>query len=371
MKVYFDNAATTPVDAEVFEVMKPYFTEVFGNPSSIHSYGRQVKAVLEKARKQIATILGAKSNQVVFTSGATEANNLAIRGLVLSKNIERVITSPIEHHAVLNTVFDLKNKVEVVLLKVDDLGQIDLNHLQELLKEDKATLVSLMHGNNEIGNLNPIKEIGLMCKEAKAYFHCDTVQTVGLGLVDLNELDIDLLVGSAHKFYGPKGVGFLISKIDELRPLVSGGGQERSVRSGTENVPGIAGMATALQKAVQNKEEGVKALLELKNYFIAKLTELYPTFTFNGMSADLAHSLPSVVNFSLKDVDNSMVLFNLDIAGVAVSGGSACSSGALKGSHVLNAIQPSSTDLSLRVSFGKQNTRAEIDYFFSQLASFL
>lgn len=369
--IYFDNAATTPLDPSVFEEMKPFLLEHFGNPSSMHKAGRQVRTAIEKARKEVAQCVGVSGANVVFTSGATEANNLALRGAVLSGKIKTIISSPIEHHAVLNTVEDLKSHVSVEIVKVDSLGRIDLDDLRNLLSNNTNCLVSIMHGNNELGNLNPIKEIGSICKAFDAQFHCDTVQTVGLGLVDLKDIHADYIVGSAHKFYGPKGIGFLVKRTDDLEPVVTGGGQERGLRSGTENVSGIVGLASALKLATQNAAETRQHLSNLKTYLTQKIKSDFPDFKFNGLSADLEDSLPGVLNFSLTHNANSMTLFNLDIAGIAVSGGSACSSGALKGSHVLNAINPGDKSLTFRVSFGKQNTVDEIDFFVETLKDIL
>ena len=365
MKVYFDNAATTPMLPEVFEKMKPYFLEYFGNPSSTHGFGRQAKTGMEAARKQMASDLGVATNQLFFTSGATEANNIAIRGAVKAHSIKTIICSPIEHPAVLNTVNDLAKEIEVIFLNVDNTGSIHLEELKSYLQDKPNTLVSIMHANNEIGNINPIEAIAMLCKEFGAIFHCDTVQTIGLGYG--KSIGADLFVGSAHKFHGPKGVGFLVSKIDGIESTITGGGQERGVRSGTENISGIVGMAESLKIACSKHKGKREKLLTLKKSLISELKLSDLDIDYNGLSFSEEDSLPNIVNIKLPLTVNSMLLFNLDIAGIAVSGGSACSSGALKGSQVLSTIDPEAENLSLRISFNENNSIDEIEYFVKVL----
>lgn len=362
MNIYLDNAATTQVDKEVFERMSPFFVEFFGNPSSTHEHGRKAKAQLEAMRKQILKLLNAKQYELIFTSGATEAINLGITSIV-ANGIERIITVATEHKAVLETVkqFD----IEKVFLNTSENGQIDISELAQLLTEPQKTLVCIMHANNEIGVLQDITKIASICKLHKAQFFCDTVQTVGLGLVNIEALHTpDMMVGSGHKFYGPKGTGFLLYKKDtcRLKPLLSGGGQEKGYRSGTENLPAIVGMTHALQMAIEMQEVRLQHLTSLKNDCIDQLKSFREDIVFNNSLGENTH--PSIINFSLPvDISDDMLLFNLDLNGISVSGGSACSSGAQVGSHVLKALQKGEGASSLRVSIGKNNTKNDIDRF--------
>ena len=372
MRVYFDNAATTPLDPEVFEAMKPYLLEKFGNPSSIHSHGREVRAAIEKARKTIADLLNASPGEIFFTSGGSEADNMAIRSGVRTYNIKTAITDPLEHHAVLHSMDCIHDEqgVKINYLNVDSKGNIDLVHLENLLKENAKSLVSIMHANNEIGNKNPIEEIGQLCKKYDALFHCDTVQTMGHFPHDVKKLNIDFLVGSAHKLHGPKGVGFIYVNGDKkIEQLLHGGSQERGMRGGTENVSGIIGLAKAMEIAYRDMEEHKAHVSSIKSRMIEQLKEKIEGVQFNGNSAELDQSLYTVLSVSLPPSDMSeMLLFNLDIAGISASGGSACTSGASAGSHVLDGIGAEPNRPTIRFSFSKYSTNEEVDYVVEKLA---
>jgi cysteine desulfurase len=370
MHIYLDNAATTPLDQEVIEVMVETMKNEYGNPSSIHAHGRQAKTIVEKARKTIANLLHASPAEVFFTSGGTEADNMAIVRSIEAYGITHAITSPIEHHAVLHTLEELaKNgKIQLDLLRLDAQGNIDLNHLEELLAKNPRTLVSIMHANNELGNLTDIKRVSEICQQYQAIFHSDTVQTMGHYKHDLSELKIDFITGAGHKFHGPKGVGFLyINGNNKIRPLIFGGAQERNMRGGTENVYGIVGLAKALEIAYRDMEEHQVYIQGLKNYMIDALKSAIPTIEFNG-NLEPANSLYTVLNVSLPCTDMSdMLLFNLDISGISASGGSACSSGSDIGSHVLRGINANPARPSVRFSFSKKNTKQEIDIVIAKL----
>lgn len=370
MHIYLDNAATTPLDPEVIEVMVQTMQNEYGNPSSIHSHGRQAKTIVEKARKTIAHLLHASPAEIFFTSGGTEADNMAIVRSIEAYGITHAITSPIEHHAVLHTLEELaKNgKIHLDLLRLDEKGNIDLNHLEELLAKNPRTLVSIMHANNELGNLTDIKRVSEICHEHQAIFHSDTVQTMGHYPHNLSEMKIDFITGAAHKFHGPKGVGFLyINANNKIKPLIFGGAQERNMRGGTENVYGIAGLAKALEIAYRDMDEHQAHIQGLKSYMIEELKKAIPTIQFNG-NIEPENSLYTVLNVSLPCTNMSdMLLFNLDIAGISASGGSACSSGSDIGSHVLRAINADPDRPSVRFSFSKNNTKEEIDTVVSKL----
>jgi cysteine desulfurase len=372
ISVYLDNAATTPLDPEVFEAMKPFMLENFGNPSSTHSHGRKVKTAIESARKQIAALLNCTPGEIIFTSGGTEADNTILTSSIQTYNIKHVITSAIEHHAVEHTlsVLEKQGLIKVHFVKLDDKGIVDLSHLESLLKENNDALVSLMHANNEIGNLLDIEKVGELGVNHKAYFHSDTVQTVGHYHHDLNRIKVHGMTAAAHKFHGPKGVGFMyIRKDKKILPFMHGGSQERNMRGGTENVYGIVGLAKALEIAYRDMEDHAIYIKALKAHMMKCLLENIPGVKFNGNSADLDNSLYTVLNVSLPESDeNSMLLFNLDLQGISASGGSACSSGATTGSHVLNALYPESKRGAIRFSFSKYNTISEIDYVVSKLA---
>ncbi|REE00421.1 cysteine desulfurase family protein [Marinoscillum furvescens] len=374
MKVYFDNAATTPIDEVVFEEMKPYMLEHFGNPSSIHSHGRQVRAAIERSRKKVADLLNTSPSEIFFTSGGTEADNTAIRCAIEAYGIQKIITTPLEHHAVLHTVQALeKQGKEVHYLAVDEKGQIDINEIEAELKKEPNTLVTLMHANNEIGTLNDIYAIAELCHEYGAIFHSDTVQSMAHYRHDLQELKANFIVGSAHKFHGPKGIGFLyVNHEKRIAPFIHGGAQERNMRGGTENVYGIIGLAKALEMAYSEMDEHRKQIESVKSYMIGRLKDQINGIEFNGTSEDVENSLYTVLSASLPPSDdNDMLLFNLDINGISASGGSACSSGSNIGSHVLTAIGSDPQRGAVRFSFSRFNTKQEVDYVVDKLNEIL
>lgn len=354
------------MDERVLDAMMPYFTHKFGNPSSIHNYGRETRAAIDKARKTIADILNTSPSEIFFTSGGTEADNLAIFSCIHTYELSHVITSPLEHHAVLHTVEQLQDDYldfELSKVEVDKQGVLNMECLEALLSNNPISLLSLMHGNNEIGNLNDIERIAALCKENDAYFHSDTVQTMGHYRFDLQKLPIHYLTGSAHKFHGPKGVGFLyVNAAAPLKPTLYGGPQERNMRAGTENVPGIVGMAKALELAYANLDQDKTHIVGLKERMINQIQSSIPNITFNGLSGELDKSLYTVLNINLPPGDEyDMLLFNLDIEGIAASAGSACTSGTQIGSHVLEAIGANPDSGYLRFSFSRMNTVEEID----------
>lgn len=372
MSIYLDNAATTPIDPEVFEAMKPFLLNDFGNPSSTHSHGRRVRAAIESSRKKVAELLNCTPGEIIFTSGGTEADNTLITSTVHTYNIRHVISSPIEHHAVLHTIENLEKAgiVQSHQVQLDTNGHVDLDHLKELLGQYPGALVSLMHANNELGNLLDLKAVGELCKENNAFFHSDTVQTVGHYRHNMKELFVCGMTAAAHKFHGPKGIGFMyIRKDKKINPLVHGGAQERNMRGGTENVYGIVGLVKALEIAYRDMDEHVKYISGLKSRMIGKLKAEIPGVSFHGDSANLEKSLYTVLNVSLPESDdNEMLLFNLDLQGISASGGSACSSGATTGSHVLGALYPGSKRGAVRFSFSKYNKPEEIDTVVDKLA---
>lgn len=366
-QVYLDNAATTPIDKEVIATITEVMMDVYGNPSSSHQFGRKAKVVVEEARKSIAKHFKVTAGEVVFTAGGSEADNLILRNAVVNLGVERIIISKIEHHAVLHTVQALEKEfgIAVDYVDLDDKGRVNYEHLAELLQAAKAkTLVSLMFINNELGNLLNIQKVSALCKENNALLHSDAVQGIGYYLIDLQQIPIDFIAASAHKFHGPKGVGFaIIKKGIGIKPMLIGGEQERGARAGTENVHNIAGMHKALDIAIENLTTDRKYITELKNYFIEGLKTLVPNIVFNGCSDDLEESIYKIVNARFpKEIP--MLLFNLDLKGIAASGGSACQSGSNKGSHVLNSILPEkeAQKTSVRFSFSKYNTKEDIDY---------
>ncbi len=369
MKVYLDNAATTPMDREVVDAMLPLMTEHFGNPSSIHAYGRQTRAMIEQSRKTVARLMNCSPSEIFFTSGGTEADNMAIRCTIGGLGLKHAITSPIEHHAVLHTLEAMADKGEIKLsiVKLTPEGSVDLAHLEELLKNNERSFVSLMHANNEIGNLLPLKQTGEICKKYNAIFHSDTVQTVGHYAIDLKDVHVHFVNCGAHKFHGPKGVGFIyVNSEIHIAPLIFGGAQERNMRGGTENVYGIVGLAKAMEIAYRDMKKHQDHVTELKNYMIEKLERALPGVSFNGDAK--GSSLYTVLNVCLPKTDNAeMLVFNLDINGIAASAGSACSSGSNVGSHVLRAIGTDMSRPSVRFSFSKYNTKEEIDYTVSKL----
>lgn len=381
--VYLDNAATTRLDPDVLDAMLPLMTEQFGNPSSIHSHGRMVRTAIEKARKTVASLLNTSPAEIFFTSGGTEADNTAIRSSIETYGITHAITSPLEHHAVLHTLEHLAKQGAVRLsrVNVNEKGHVDLAHLEKLLgsfwnaggaagsperSRSPRSFVSLMHGNNEIGNLLNMNRVGELCRQYDAIFHSDTVQTMGHFRHDLQTLPVDFIVGAAHKFHGPKGIGFLYVNAERanMHPFIYGGSQERNRRGGTENVYGIVGLAKALEIAYRDMDAHRQHITALKRRMIAQLRDRMPDVQFNGDSADVENSLYTVLNVSLPVSELSdMLLFSLDIARISASGGSACSSGSSVGSHVLAALPGLDQDRGyVRFSFGKYNTEAEIDY---------
>ncbi|MFB9861768.1 cysteine desulfurase family protein [Rufibacter immobilis] len=372
MRVYLDNAATTPLDKEVFEVMAPFMLEHYGNPSSIHAHGRQVRAAIEGARKTVAGLINASPSEVFFTSGGTEADNLAIICTIRSLGLKHAISSPLEHHAVLHSleVLEKNGEIELTMLRVAPDGTLDLQHLEETLAAKPRTFVSVMHANNEIGNLNDIQTIADLCKKYDAIFHSDTVQTMGHYRHNVQALGLNFLVGSAHKFHGPKGVGFVyVDSSVKIHPLIQGGSQERNMRGGTENVYGIIGLAKALEIAYRDMDEHHRHIQRLKDRMIYQLREQIEDVQFNGLSAEGDKSLYTVLNVSLPASDmNEMLLFNLDINKISASGGSACTSGVDLGSHVLRGIGADMERGNVRFSFSKYNTIEEIDYAVATLA---
>lgn len=370
MRVYLDNAATTPLAPEVAEAMIPVLQSEFGNPSSTHFYGRQTKALIETARRSIASWLKCSPAEIIFTSGGTEADNMALYTAVHQLDVKRIISTVIEHHAVGHTIEHLEKNdgIEAVWLSVDQQGHIDLTELANYLADGTPTIVSLMHANNEIGTLIPIKEISQLCKQHNAYFHSDTVQTMAHYAFDLSDLDIDFITCAAHKFHGPKGVGFLyVNKRIKPSSLIQGGAQERGLRGGTENVPGIVGLATALNLANEHMAEHQAHVQGLKTYMIERLQAVFPDVAFHGDITPTG-SLYTVLNVCLpKTAKSGMLLFTLDLKGIACSGGSACSSGSVKGSHVLEGIKADGSRPNARFSFSRYTTKAEIDYALEQL----
>lgn len=373
MKVYLDNAATTQIDPEVIEVMLPILNNGFGNPSSIHSFGRESRSLIEKARKNVARHLNCTPGEIFFTSGGTEADNMAIRCGMIDLGINHAITSKIEHHAVGHTLEDLASKglIKLSYVNLDDKGNVDLEHLDELLKTNQRSFVSLMHANNEIGNLLSLEKVADICEKYDAIFHSDTVQTMAHYTFDLKTINIHFITGAAHKFHGPKGNGFLyINENIKIKPLIYGGGQERNMRAGTENVYGIVGLSKAMDVSYSDLDEHRKHIESLKTRMIEGLKKSIPGVEFNGESANIEKSLYTVLNVMFPQTDiGEMLFYNLDILGIASSGGSACSSGSNLGSHVLRNIGADMTRPSLRFSFSKFNTEEEIDYTINQLKS--
>lgn len=366
MKVYLDNAATTPLDERVRETMLPHLLEDFGNPSSIHAHGRKARSAVEKARKKVAELLNTSPSEIFFTSGGTEADNFALMSSVDTYQIKHAISTGLEHHAVLHTLQYLEKlgKIRLSLVQTDEKGNLDFSHLEELLSNNTNSLVSLMHANNEIGNIYDLERIGSLCQEHQAIFHSDAVQTVGHYVHNLQKLSVDYLAGAAHKFHGPKGIGFLYINADKpLKPLLHGGSQERNMRGGTENVYGIVGLAKALEVAYAEMQQNQDQVRNLKKHMMDALSQKMEGIQFNGESGDLEKSTRKVLNVQFPAyVDSEMLLFNLDIQGVAASGGSACSSGSDVGSHVLQALNVPDDRANVRFSFSKYNTLEEIDF---------
>ncbi|MGN6354809.1 MAG: cysteine desulfurase family protein [Parafilimonas sp.] len=371
-RIYFDNAATTPLDAEVLDAMMPYLTTHFGNPSSIYSYGRETRLAVENARKTVAKILGANPGEIFFTSGGTESTNTALCAAIIDLGCERIITSPLEHHATLHTVEHLHKQkgIDLQFVKVSPDGHIDLNDLEKLLSaSNKKTLVTLMHANNEIGNITDIHAVGELCKKYNAVFHSDTVQTVGHFPFNLHATPVDFINGAAHKFHGPKGIGIIyISEKNKISPFIQGGSQERNMRAGTENIYGIVGFAKALELATKNYEAHKAYICSLKNYMLQQLQNNIEGVSFNGDYA--GNSLYTVLSANFpKNEKSELILFNLDINNICASGGSACTSGANVSSHVISAINPNADIdfVTVRFSFSRHNTKEEIDTVVQKL----
>jgi cysteine desulfurase len=375
-RIYLDNAATTPLDKEVLEAMLPYLQTHFGNPSSIYSYGRETRLAVENARKSVARILCAKPGEIFFTSGGTESDNTAIAVAIRDLGCTHIITSAIEHHAVLHTVEFYHQHQAVGLSFVSLLpdGHVDYTNLEELLAQQTAAgkkcLVTLMHANNEIGTLLGLKRVGELCKKYNAIFHSDCVQTVGHYPIDVSRFHIHFLSASGHKFHGPKGVGILyVNDSIRIKPFIFGGGQERNMRAGTENVYGIVGFAKALEIATRDYEKDAACIKELKQYMIRELKENIPAANFNG---DVENGLYTVLSVCFPKTDKSeFLLINLDIHNICVSGGSACSSGTDIGSHVIKALGSHDNHVTVRFSFSKYNTKEEVDFVVNELKSLI
>jgi cysteine desulfurase len=375
-KIYLDNAATTPMSDEVIQSMIAIMQNTYGNPSSTHQLGRSAKAKVEQSRKQIAKHFKVTASEIVFTAGGSEADNLIITNAIFNLGVKRIITSKIEHHAVLHTIENLQKEqnIQVDYVNLTDTGEIDYKHLEQLLaNSDVKTLVSLMYINNELGTILDIALVSQLCQEHKALFHSDTVQGIAHFKIDLQKTPIDFIAASAHKFHGPKGVGFaIVKKGFGIKPILLGGEQERGARAGTENVPSIIGMEKALTLMLNNLAEEQKYIEELKQYFIQLLKNNIPNVKFNGVSTDFQKSSYVVLSVRFpKEI--SMLLFSLDLKGIAVSGGSACQSGSNKGSHVLNAVltEEEALKTSVRFSFSKYNTREELDYVIEVLKNLI
>ena len=375
MKVYLDNAATTPIASEVIEEIQPYLNNYFGNPSSTHAFGRKTKNAIEINRKKIADLIQAKNNEIIFTSGGTEADNMALRCAVLNLNVKRIITTKIEHHAVLHTAECLRDQqnVEIIFLATDHNGNPDLVQLESIVNDKVNTLVTLMHANNEISTLLPIKKVASICaKHEHVYFHSDTVQTMGHYTFNLSETPIDFLTCSAHKLHGPKGVGFLyVNQKISLNPLITGGSQERKNRGGTENLYGIVGLGKAMEMAYKNLASHQKHIQDLKLFMKEELKKIDQRINFNGETSP-EKSLYTVLNVCFPvDVCNSMLLFSLDIHGIAASGGSACSSGSNQGSHVLAELPHQENCQSVRFSFSRFNTQEDVEFTIEKIRSII
>jgi len=370
-RVYLDNAATTPMAPEIIEMMSEMMKTHFANPSSVHSFGRESKTVVENARKRIANLLNTSPGSIFFTSGGTEADNMAIKCGIDDHKITHAITSKLSHHAVLYPLEDLaaEGRITLSYIDIDDNGVVSLPHLKELLANNPRTFVSIMHANNEIGTIQDIKAIGEICKEYNAIFHSDTVQTIAHFPFDMQELNVDFMAASAHKFHGPKGVGFVyISENIQIKPLLRGGPQERNMRAGTENIYGIAALSMAMEMAYEHLEEEVKYIKGLKSYMIEKFKTEMQDVQFYGKCTDMDNSLYTVLSVNFPETDIAeMLLFNLDIMGIACSGGSACASGGSKSSHVLSGINPESKRPGIRFSFSKYNTKEDIDFVIDKL----
>lgn len=369
-RIYFDNAATTALDKEVLDAMLPYMTEKFGNPSSIYSYGRESRLAIENARKSVAKLLNAHPGEIFFTSGGTESNNTAIGAAIRDLGCKHIISSPIEHHAVLHTVehYDHEDMVTTSPVRLNSNGHVNLVDLEEQLSSHKERcLVSLMHANNEIGNILDIDAVGELCKRHNAIFHSDCVQTVGHYPIDLRKTPVHFITGAGHKFHGPKGVGILyVNDNIKINPFILGGGQERNMRAGTENLYGIVGFAKALEMAMDNYEKDSAYIQSVKTYMAQQLKAHIPGVSFNGDYE--GRCLYTVLSVAFPKTEKSeMILFSLDMNNICASGGSACSSGADVGSHVIRALNNNPNRVTVRFSFSKHNTKEEVDTVINQL----
>jgi cysteine desulfurase len=374
--IYLDNAATTKIDDVVLKTVHESMQDVFGNPSSTHQFGRKAKSAVETARKNIAKHFNVTASEIVFTAGGTEADNLILKNAVLNLGVQTIITSKIEHHAVLHTCEFLEKSENISLqfVNVNEKGAIDLNHLEALLTESSdKVLVSLMHINNEIGTILPIEQVSALCVANNAYFHSDTVQTIGHYNLDLLKVEVDFIAASAHKFHGPKGVGFAyFKKGSGILPMFHGGDQERGARSSTENVHSILGMQKAIEIAYKNLDKDKEKIEGLKKNFIEGLEKISSEIKFNGCSGNLNESTYTILNVRFP-IQNDMLLFSLDMAGIAVSGGSACQSGSNVGSHVLAEILSGkeADNTSVRFSFSKYTTKEELDITLKKIEELL
>jgi cysteine desulfurase len=370
MEIYLDNAATTALDPEVIEAILPFLTTHYANPSSAHGAGRRVKEAVDQARRTVAQLLGASPDEIYFTAGATEGINLALSGAIQAYDLNHVITSRIEHKAVLQTLkrHEKDGDIETSFVKLDERGNVDLYHLENLLRANPRTLIALMHGNNEIGNVTDIQAIGVLARRYNAVFFTDTTQTMGKVRFDLHEANIDFLVGSAHKFHGPKGIGFIyINKKHRLKPLIYGGGQERGQRGGTENVVGIVGLAKALEVSYRNLEASRNKVSKLKQYLVSKLAiSGIEGICYNGESKSIENSVANVLNVSFPCLSTGSIVAKLDQIGIQVSGGSACSGGGA--SHVILALACEADKENVRFSFSKFNTFEELDHVVDAIA---
>ncbi|MCK5824055.1 MAG: cysteine desulfurase [Ichthyobacteriaceae bacterium] len=371
--IYFDNASTTKVSLEVIDAMMESYKNVYGNPSSTHSYGRKAKVEVESARNLIAKTFNCKPKNIIFTSGGTESNNSIIFNAVNNLGVERIISTKIEHHSVLE-VLDFvseKFKVEVVYLDLDKNGEFSFIQLEELLVDDKSTLVSLMHVNNEIGNVIDLRKIANLCTKNNVYFHSDTIQGIGSFRYDLSVLPIDFITISAHKFGGPKGVGaFYKSDKVKFAKQMLGGEQERNFRAGTENIQGIVGLKKALELSYVNFEKNHEHIVYLKKYLVERLSNEFPNIKYNGLSGDLNNSVSKIINIQLPIKKNiRMLVFQFDLKGISISEGSACSAGNSKGSHVLQNINVEKHTSNIRVSFSVDNSIEEVDSFVNVIKS--
>jgi cysteine desulfurase len=377
MEVYFDNAATTRIRHEVVDEIKNCLLETYGNPSSTHSFGRSAKSKLENARKVIASYLNASPQEIIFTSGGTESDNMLIRCSVKDMGVTTIISSRIEHHAVLHTLDDLESSgINIKYVKTNNKGQVDFQDLERLLKEDNSKkLVTLMYVNNEIGTILDLERVGLLCKELNALFHTDAVQGVAHFNIDVKKYNIDFLSAAAHKFHGPKGVGFsYVKKNTGINPFIRGGAQERGLRAGTEALPNIIGMEKAISLSYDNLNEEKVYIQSIKDYFIKSIKKIFPNVQFNGCSSDSEESTYTLINIAIPVIKKkaSLLDFQLDLKGIACSKGSACQSGSNQGSHVLKEVQGENNNdwPSLRFSFSSYNSKKEVDYLMGVLKEF-